>query len=87
MKRIEELGFGKPAGLHREGARLAVRRSDPKPGRPTGFEVTVRELTVNAGAGFVVALTGAIFRMPGLPRKPMALNIELQPDGEITGLE
>ena len=53
----------------------------------TGFEITVRSVVVNAGAGFLVALTGAIFRMPGLPRKPMALGIELQPDGEITGLE
>lgn len=86
MKRLEELGFGKlPICIAKVPGSLS---DDPtKPGRPTDFEVTVRSLTVNSGAGFVVALTGAIFRMPGLPRKPMALNIELQADGEITGLE
>jgi len=59
---------------------------DPKlKGRPEEFEVTVRELNVAAGAGFVIVLTGEIMRMPGLPRKPLAEGIDLV-DGEIVGL-
>jgi formate--tetrahydrofolate ligase len=86
IARIEELGFDDlPICIAKVPGSLS---DDPtRPGRPTGFEVTVRDVQVNAGAGFLVVLTGAIFRMPGLPRKPMALNIELQPDGEISGLE
>ncbi len=56
-------------------------------GRPTGFEITVRSIQIDAGAGFVVALTGDIFRMPGLPPKPLALNIDLADNGEIVGIE
>ena len=56
-------------------------------GRPTGFEITVRGIQIDAGAGFVVALTGNIFRMPGLPRKPLAMDIDLAADGEIIGIE
>ena len=54
-------------------------------GRPTGFSITVRGLRINAGAGFIVVLTGDITRMPGLPRQPQALKIDVT-DGEITGL-
>jgi formate--tetrahydrofolate ligase len=54
-------------------------------GRPEQFEITVRELHVNAGAGFVVVLTGDILRMPGLPRTPLAESIDVA-DGRITGL-
>jgi formate--tetrahydrofolate ligase len=54
-------------------------------GRPEGFEVTVRSVQVNAGAGFLVVLTGDILRMPGLPRHPRAENIDLV-DGEIVGV-
>ena len=56
-------------------------------GRPTGFTVNVRNVVVNAGAGFLVVITGNIFRMPGLPRDPMASHMDLMPDGEIIGLE
>ncbi|MGB5953284.1 MAG: formate--tetrahydrofolate ligase [Ornithinimicrobium sp.] len=55
-------------------------------GAPRGFTITVRELVVNAGAGFVVALTGDIMRMPGLPKKPAALGMDIAEDGTITGL-
>lgn len=55
-------------------------------GRPRDFQVTVRNIQVNAGAGFLVVLTGNIMRMPGLPKEPAALNIELLPNGEITGV-
>lgn len=60
---------------------------DPaKLGRPEGFTLTVREAYVSAGAGFVVALTGTIMAMPGLPKRPAAENIDLTEDGRITGL-
>ena len=55
-------------------------------GAPEGFRITVRELTVSAGAGFVVAKTGAIMTMPGLPRVPAAENIDVDDEGNITGL-
>lgn len=55
-------------------------------GAPRNFRVTVRNLKVSAGAGFIVALTGDIMTMPGLPKKPAALNIDVTPDGKITGL-
>ena len=57
-----------------------------KLGRPTGFTLTVREVKLSAGAGFVVALTGAIMTMPGLPKAPAALNIDVDNNGKITGL-
>lgn len=53
---------------------------------PHGFRITVRELKVNAGAGFVVALTGNIMTMPGLPKRPAAEQIDVEADGRITGL-
>ena len=60
---------------------------DPaKLGRPSGFRVTVREVRLSAGAGFMVAITGSIMTMPGLPKKPAALNIDVDADGKITGL-
>ncbi|MCK8824896.1 formate--tetrahydrofolate ligase [Fuchsiella alkaliacetigena] len=57
-----------------------------KKGRPTDFEVTVREVNVSAGAGFLVALTGAVMTMPGLPAVPSAEEIDVDEDGNITGL-
>jgi formate--tetrahydrofolate ligase len=56
-------------------------------GRPRGFEITVRGIQIDAGAGFVVILTGNIFRMPGLPRRPLAMDIDMTEDGEIVGIE
>ena len=55
-------------------------------GRPTGFTLTVREVKLSAGAEFIVVLTGAIMTMPGLPKKPAAFNIDVDDDGNITGL-
>ena len=55
-------------------------------GRPTGFTLNIREVYVSAGAGFVVALTGAIMTMPGLPKEPAAYQIDVTNDGVITGL-
>ena len=60
---------------------------DPaKFGRPTNFTVTVREIKVSAGAGFIVALTGSILTMPGLPKHPAAERMDITNDGKITGL-
>ena len=60
---------------------------DPtKLGRPTDFTLTVREVKLSAGAGFIVALTGAIMTMPGLPKAPAALKIDVDDNGKITGL-
>ena len=55
-------------------------------GRPEGFEMNVREAYVSAGAGFVVVLTGAVMTMPGLPKQPAALSIDVDDNGVITGL-
>ena len=60
---------------------------DPKVlGAPEGFNITVRELKVSAGAGFIVALTGSIMTMPGLPKVPAANGMDITADGTITGL-
>ena len=60
---------------------------DPaKIGRPKNFRITVREVRLSAGAGFLVAITGAIMTMPGLPKKPAAFNIDVDENGKITGL-
>ena len=55
-------------------------------GRPEGFTMNIREVYVSAGAGFVVALTGTIMTMPGLPKHPAAESIDVDSDGTITGL-
>ncbi|NLB23708.1 MAG: formate--tetrahydrofolate ligase, partial [Clostridium sp.] len=55
-------------------------------GRPTGFNVTIREVRVSNGAGFIVVLTGDVMIMPGLPKVPAAERMDITPDGEITGL-
>ena len=84
-KRLTELGYG---GLPVCVAKTQYSFSD-KPtllGTPTDFEITVRALRVSAGAGFVVALTGDIMTMPGLPKVPAAESIDVDEDGNITGL-
>lgn len=55
-------------------------------GRPTGFTTTIREIRISAGAGFIVALTGSVMTMPGLPKKPAAEQIDINSNGTITGL-
>ena len=57
-----------------------------KLGRPTGFKITIREIRLCAGAGFIVALTGNVLTMPGLPKKPAAENMDIDINGKITGL-
>ncbi len=82
LKRVEELGFsGLPICIAKAPSSLS---DDPAlHGRPRDFQVTVRNIQVNSGAGFLVILTGAIMRMPGLPRKPLALDVKYLPDGTI----
>lgn len=82
---FEKLGFGAlPICMAKNQYSLT---DDPKVfGRPTGFVITIRDITVSAGAGFLVALTGDIMKMPGLPKTPAAENIDVNADGEITGL-
>ena len=84
-KQLEELGFGEyPICM----AKTQYSFSDDQKllGAPEGFTVTVRNLKVSAGAGFIVALTGDIMTMPGLPKVPAAENIDVTEDGKITGL-
>ena len=83
--RLEELGFG---GLPVCIAKTQYSFSDDASllGAPREFSITVRELTVSAGAGFIVALTGDILTMPGLPKRPSAEKIDVDASGRITGL-
>jgi len=85
LKSIEDLDLsGLPICIAKAPSSLS---DDPVlTGRPRDFQVTVRNLQVNSGAGFLVVLTGAIMRMPGLPRKPLALDVKLRPDGTIEGI-
>jgi len=82
---IERLGLDKmPITIAKTQYSLS---DDPKLlGRPKGFKITVRELRVSKGAGFIVALTGDIMTMPGLPKHPAAENIDIDENGKITGL-
>jgi formate--tetrahydrofolate ligase len=85
LAKIEEMGFKNlPVCMAKTQYSLS---DDPSLlGRPQNFKVTVREAYVSAGAGFVVALTGAIVTMPGLPKNPAAYNIDVDSNGKITGL-
>jgi len=65
---------------------LSLSDDPTRRGVPHGFTITVREARLAAGAGFVVASTGSIVTMPGLPREPAALRVHIRPDGSITGL-
>ncbi|MEZ4441719.1 MAG: formate--tetrahydrofolate ligase [Polyangiaceae bacterium] len=84
LKRFEEHGYGElPICIAKTQSSLS---DDPKLlGRPEGFALTVRDLALSAGAGFVVVLTGEIMRMPGLPKRPSAEHIDVV-NGRITGL-
>lgn len=85
MKTLTDLGFGElPICMAKTQYSLS---DDPaKLGRPENFEINVRELYVSAGAGFIVALTGTVMTMPGLPKKPAAYSIDVDESGMITGL-
>ena len=85
LARITELGYGNlPICMAKTQYSLS---DDPKKiGRPRNFDITVREAYVSAGAGFVVALTGSIVTMPGLPKRPAAFDIDVDDNGKIVGL-
>ncbi len=84
-KELEDLGFGNcPICVAK--TQYSLTDDQTKLGAPTGFEVTVRNLKISAGAGFIVALTGEIMTMPGLPKVPAAERIDVDETGKITGL-
>ena len=85
LKRITDMGMGNfPVCMAK--TQYSLSDDAKKLGRPTGFTINVREVYVSAGAGFVVAVNGSIMTMPGLPKKPAAYGIDVDPDGVITGL-
>lgn len=85
LAKITEMGFGNlPVCMAK--TQYSLSDDATKLGRPEGFDITVREAYVSAGAGFVVCLTGNIMTMPGLPKNPAAYNIDVADDGTITGL-
>ena len=85
LAKLEDLGFGNlPVCIAK--TQYSLSDNPALLGRPEDFRVDIREAYVSAGAGFVVVLTGAIMTMPGLPKKPAALVIDVEDDGRITGL-
>lgn len=85
LKRLEELGFGNlPVCMAKN--QYSLSDDQTKLGRPSGFDITVRDVYVSAGAGFVVVLTGNVMTMPGLPKHPAAFDIDVDDNGVITGL-
>ena len=85
LKRIKTLGLDKlPICMAK--TQKSFSDNDKLIGRPTGFRVTVREFEFAAGAGFVIPITGAMMRMPGLPAIPASENMDIDNDGVISGL-
>lgn len=85
LRKLEEAGFGNlPVCMAK--TQYSLSDNPALLGRPENFDITVREVYVSAGAGFVVVLTGAVMTMPGLPKKPAACQIDIRDDGMITGL-
>ncbi len=85
IARIESLGYGNlPVCMAKN--QYSLSDDATKLGRPEGFNINIREVYVNAGAGFVVAITGMVMTMPGLPKQPAAFNIDVTDEGKITGL-
>lgn len=85
IKELEDLGFGNlPVCVAK--TQYSLSDDQTKLGRPSGFRINVREANVSAGAGFIVVLTGAIMKMPGLPKQPAALRIDVDEKGRISGL-
>ena len=85
LKHLEDLGFDKlPICMAK--TQYSLSDDAAKLGRPRDFTLTIRDLYVSAGAGFIVALTGSIMTMPGLPKHPAAYDIDVDDDGNIVGL-
>lgn len=85
IKTITDLGFG-DLPICMAKTQYSLSDNPSLLGRPTGFEITVSEVRVSAGAGFVVVQTGDIMTLPGLPKNPAANDIDILPNGEIVGL-
>lgn len=84
-EQLERLGYGKyPVCVAK--TQYSLTDDETKLGAPKDFDVTVRELKISAGAGFIVALTGKIMTMPGLPKRPAAEKIDVDENGKIVGL-
>ncbi|MBQ4045901.1 MAG: formate--tetrahydrofolate ligase [Lachnospiraceae bacterium] len=82
---LEKIGYGNvPVCMAK--TQYSLTDDQTKLGRPTGFRVTIRQVTMSAGAGFLVAITGAIMKMPGLPKVPAAERIDVTSEGVISGL-
>ena len=82
---LEKLGYGGvPVCMAK--TQYSLTDDEKKLGRPEGFRITIRQVSLSAGAGFLVAITGAIMKMPGLPKVPAAEKIDVTSDGKITGL-
>ncbi len=85
IEELEKFGYGKlPICMAK--TQYSLTDDQTKLGRPTGFRITIRQVQVSAGAGFVVALTGEIMKMPGLPKVPSAMKIDVDNTGKISGL-
>jgi formate--tetrahydrofolate ligase len=85
IENLEKLGYGNvPVCMAK--TQYSLTDDQTKLGRPTGFRITIRQVTMSAGAGFMVAITGAIMKMPGLPKVPAAERIDVDSTGRITGL-
>ena len=85
IARLTELGFGSlPVCMAK--TQYSFSDDPTKTGAPSGFKITVKNVKVSAGAGFIVVMTGDILTMPGLPKRPAAENIDVDSDGRITGL-
>ena len=85
LANLEKLGFGNlPVCMAK--TQYSLSDNPELLGRPSDFEINVREVYVSAGAGFVVVLTGSVMTMPGLPKAPAAFNIDVNEEGQITGL-
>ncbi len=85
MKNLERLGYGNlPICMAK--TQYSLSDNEHLLGRPEGFKITVRQVVLNASAGFVVAIAGSIMKMPGLPKVPAAEKIDVDADGKIVGL-
>lgn len=85
IKQLNELGYSElPICMAK--TQYSFTDDQTKLGRPSGFDITIREIRLSAGAGFLVCIAGAIMTMPGLPKVPSACNIDIDSDGVITGL-
>ena len=85
IEKYEELGYGNlPICMAK--TQYSLTDDQTRLGRPTGFRITIREVRLSAGAGFLVAITGAIMTMPGLPKVPAAVRMDIDSQGKISGL-